>query len=159
MGKEFGDRLQGLLRDQGVTQKDLAIRIGTTEATISRYVSGDREPKADVLANIATALHTTSDYLLGIERDEFDFPIVKLNTYGSVYEDEQAWANGYLEHVAFPSGNTDVMPSSPIEMNSADVPPTVPAFGVGAHTEEILQDLGYTQEELRQMIESGAAVG
>lgn len=77
MGKEFGDRLQGLLRDQGVTQKDLAIRIGTTEATISRYVSGDREPKADVLANIATALHTTSDYLLGIERDEFDFPKIK----------------------------------------------------------------------------------
>lgn len=77
MGKEFGDRLQGLLRDQGVTQKDLAIRIGTTEATISRYISGDREPKADVLANIATALHTTSDYLLGIERDEFDFPKIK----------------------------------------------------------------------------------
>ena len=77
MGKEFGDRLQGLLRDQGVTQKDLANRIGTTEATISRYVSGDREPKADVLANIATALHTTSDYLLGIERDEFDFPKIK----------------------------------------------------------------------------------
>jgi len=25
-----------------------------------------------VLANIATALHTTSDYLLGIENDEFD---------------------------------------------------------------------------------------
>lgn len=77
MSKEFGDRLQGLLQDQGVTQKELAIRIGATEATISRYVSGDREPKADVLANIATALHTTSDYLLGIERDEFDFPKIK----------------------------------------------------------------------------------
>ena len=77
MGKEFGDRLKGLLQDQGVTQKELAIRIGATEATISRYVSGDREPKADVLANIATALHTTSDYLLGIERDEFDFPKIK----------------------------------------------------------------------------------
>ena len=77
MGKEFGDRLQGLLRDQGVTQKDLAIRIGTTEATISRYISGDREPKADMLANIATALHTTSDYLLGIEHDEYNFPRVK----------------------------------------------------------------------------------
>ena len=77
MGKEFGDRLQGLLRDQGVAQKDLAIRIGTTEATISRYISGDREPKADMLANIATALHTTSDYLLGIEHDEYNFPRVK----------------------------------------------------------------------------------
>ena len=88
-----------------------------------------------------------------------DIPIVPMNHFSDISEDPQAWANGFVEHVAFPSGNTDVMPSSPIEMNSADVPPTVPAFGVGAHTEEILQDLGYTQEEIRQMIESGAAVG
>ena len=27
-----------------------------------------------MLANIATALNTTSDYLLGIEKDDFDFP-------------------------------------------------------------------------------------
>ena len=30
-----------------------------------------------MIANIATALHTTSDYLLGIEPDEFDFPRVQ----------------------------------------------------------------------------------
>ena len=77
MSKEFGERLQSILQSRGVTQKELAARIGTTEATICRYVTGDREPKADMLANIATALHTTSDYLLGIEHDEYDFPRVK----------------------------------------------------------------------------------
>lgn len=77
MSKEFGQRLLSLLQKQGVTQKELAERVNTTEATLSRYVSGDREPKADMLANIATALHTTSDYLLGIERDEFDYPRVE----------------------------------------------------------------------------------
>ena len=88
-----------------------------------------------------------------------DVPIVRMNHFSDISEDPQAWANGFVEHVAFPSGNTDVMPASPIEMDSADVPPTVPASGVGAHTEEVLQSLGYTQEEIRQMIESGAAVG
>ena len=77
MSKEFGERLQSILQSRGVTQRELAARIGTTEATICRYVTGDREPKADMLANIATALHTTSDYLLGIEHDEYDFPRVK----------------------------------------------------------------------------------
>ena len=77
MGKEFGKRLFSLLQKQGITQKELADRINTTEATLSRYVSGDREPKADMLANIATALHTTSDYLLGIEKDDFNFPKVE----------------------------------------------------------------------------------
>ena len=67
MSKAFGERLLSLLQKQGVTQKELAERINTTEATLSRYVSGDREPKADMLANISTALHTTSDFLLGID--------------------------------------------------------------------------------------------
>lgn len=44
---------------------------------MSRYVSGDREPKPDVLANIATALHTTSDFLLGIENKEFSQPRIR----------------------------------------------------------------------------------
>lgn len=77
MSKAFGQRLLSLLQKQGVTQKELADRINTTEATLSRYISGDREPKAETLANIATALHTTSDYLLDIEKDEFDFPKVE----------------------------------------------------------------------------------
>ena len=77
MSKIFGQRLLTLLQKQGMTQKELADKINTTEATLSRYVSGSREPKADMLANIATALHTTSDYLLGIEQDEFDFPRVE----------------------------------------------------------------------------------
>lgn len=77
MSKVFGQRILILLKKQGTTQKGLADRINTTEATLSRYVTGDREPKADMLANIATALHTTSDYLLGIEKENFDFPKVE----------------------------------------------------------------------------------
>lgn len=51
----------------------MAKNAGVTEAAISRYLSGEREPKAEILANIATALHTTSDYLLtGKEQSSFD---------------------------------------------------------------------------------------
>lgn len=67
MGKLLGEKILKLIQERGITQKDLAAMIGTTEATMSRYISGDRDPKAEVLANIATALHTTTDYLLGIE--------------------------------------------------------------------------------------------
>lgn len=77
MSKKFGERLLNALQKSHMTQKELAETIDITEATLSRYVSGDREPKADVLANIATALHTTSDYLLGIDDSEFDFPSVE----------------------------------------------------------------------------------
>lgn len=74
MSKELGERILSLLQKQGLTQKQLADRLNTTEATLSRYVNGEREPKADMLANIATALNTTSDFLLGIEKVNYDFP-------------------------------------------------------------------------------------
>ena len=72
MGKDLGLRIAESLQKKGMTQKELSERIGVTEAVISRYISGDREPKPEMLANIATALHTTSDFLLGIENDEFN---------------------------------------------------------------------------------------
>ena len=70
MSKNLGKRIQEVLHKNKMTQKELAERICLTEAVISRYISGDREPKPEILANIATALHTTSDFLLGIENDE-----------------------------------------------------------------------------------------
>lgn len=67
----FKDRITELLRTRGVMQKDLAELIGVTESTLSRYMSGERKPDLNTLSNLATALHTTTDYLLGRET-EFD---------------------------------------------------------------------------------------
>lgn len=92
MGKELGFRITETLQKRGMTQRGLAERIGVTEAVISRYVSGEREPKPNVLANIATVLSTTSDYLLGIENGEFSFPSIKriiARNSGSLTEQEK----------------------------------------------------------------------
>ena len=55
-----------LMRDQVISQKELADMAGVTEAAMSRYLSGERQPRAETLANMATALHTTSNDLLGL---------------------------------------------------------------------------------------------
>lgn len=65
-GKDLGERIAGLLKQLGITQRELAERIGITEVSMSRYIRGDRTPKGPVVANMATALNTTTDYLLGI---------------------------------------------------------------------------------------------
>lgn len=77
MGKELGQRILSAIRTKGISQKELASIVGVTEAVISRYISGERDPKPEMVANIATALHTTSDYLLGIENGDFDYPRVR----------------------------------------------------------------------------------
>lgn len=68
--EEIGARLRQLIEDKGMTQKELANKVGCTEAAISHYIKGDRIPRASVLAKIAIALNTTSDYLMeGIPAD------------------------------------------------------------------------------------------
>lgn len=89
---------------------------------------------------------------------ELDLPMIRMGHFSEIAGDAQAWANGYLEHVTFPSGNTDVMPRSPIEMDSVGTLHTVPAPGIGADTGKILKDLGYADAQLKEMQASGAAV-
>lgn len=67
MSANLGNRIAAALAERKMTQRELAERLNVTEGVISRYISGEREPKPDMLANIATALSTTSDYLLGTE--------------------------------------------------------------------------------------------
>lgn len=53
------------MRENRFSQKKLCELCGITEAAFSRYMTSDRLPKTEVLANLANILHTTSDYLLG----------------------------------------------------------------------------------------------
>lgn len=62
--RTFGDRLRALLRAKRVSQRELAARIGVTEAAVSRYVNGDRFPRADTAAAIADVLSVHTDELL-----------------------------------------------------------------------------------------------
>ncbi len=89
---------------------------------------------------------------------EEDVPLVHMAHFADVSEDPQAWANNFVEHVTFANGNTEVMPTSPIEMASATPPATRPAGDLGADTAKILLSLGYTQEQVDAMLASGAAV-
>ena len=60
----LGERIKLLMDAQGYNQRELAGMVGVTESAMSRYLSNEREPKLEVIANLATALNTTSDYLI-----------------------------------------------------------------------------------------------
>ena len=60
-----GEKITELLKKMNMTQKELCDLINTSEVNLSRYLSGERNISIDTLSNIATALHTTTDYLLG----------------------------------------------------------------------------------------------
>jgi len=102
-------------------------------------------------------LTNTADYWKQ-KGKEYDIPIVKVQHFADVSEDEQAWANGYLEHVEYPNGHVDVMPTSPVEMESVGTVVTTPAHKLGEDTRSVLADLGYSAEQIEAMLAAGAAV-
>lgn len=64
----FGERLAALRQARGLTQVQLADKIGSTQRAISRYETiADRAP-APVLAKLAKALGVTTDELLGVKQ-------------------------------------------------------------------------------------------
>lgn len=66
-GSTLGERLEHLLQEQQLSQKQFAEKAGVTEAALSYYIKDKRVPRSTVLARMASLLGTTADYLLGGE--------------------------------------------------------------------------------------------
>ena len=68
----IGRNIKRALERQGKTQRELAEVIGSTEASMSRYIHGDRVPKATTLVKIANALGVTPDQLLSDKDNPYE---------------------------------------------------------------------------------------
>ena len=58
-------RLKELRKKKGLSQLRLATDLNTTQNTISRYETGEREPGIDELIKIADYFNVSIDYLIG----------------------------------------------------------------------------------------------
>ena len=65
---DFGSTLKRLRLQSGLTQKELADKMGLTKAVISYYELQERYPSPEVLVKLASIFHVSTDYLLGLER-------------------------------------------------------------------------------------------
>lgn len=74
---DFGNILKELRLQAGMTQKDLAAKIGVTKSVISYYELRDRSPSPEVLIKLANIFHVSVDYLLG--RESRQEPIIDIS--------------------------------------------------------------------------------
>ena len=72
MSKDFGEKIEKLVKKLGIKKQDLANDIGVSPSALTKYLTGEREPSFEILSNMATALETTTDYLLGISKSDKD---------------------------------------------------------------------------------------
>lgn len=62
---EFGRRLKALRQARGLTQVELAERIGGTQKMITHYENRVKFPPVDIIPKLAKALKVSTDELLG----------------------------------------------------------------------------------------------
>ena len=65
---DFGTILRELREESGMTQEQLAKKIGVSKSSVSLYELHQRLPYPDTLAEIARVFRVSTDYLLGIEK-------------------------------------------------------------------------------------------
>lgn len=61
----YGDRLRARARALGLTDAEVARRLGLAQSRYANYVNGNREPDLATFARICRALATTPDDILG----------------------------------------------------------------------------------------------
>lgn len=64
---DFGLRLRELRTAAKLTQSQLADRTGISRSTLYRYENSQNLPDSDIIIRLAMVLHTTTDYLLGLD--------------------------------------------------------------------------------------------
>ena len=69
MAKKFAKAVLDRRKELGLTQEELARRVGTSKQMVSKYELGQRSPKVTMANAFAEALETTLDELLGVENE------------------------------------------------------------------------------------------
>lgn len=69
MGEYFYENLKLAREQKGLSQKDVAEKIGVAKSTYSLYESGNREPNVQTIKKIANALDVSADELFGIDTE------------------------------------------------------------------------------------------
>ena len=65
-----GNKLAALLKERGMSQKELAKAAGLTPAAVSRYVNGEREPRALTVAALAEVLEVKPSDIMGTSDEQ-----------------------------------------------------------------------------------------
>ncbi|MFI3168257.1 MAG: helix-turn-helix transcriptional regulator [Bacillota bacterium] len=65
--KQIQSRIRESIKLSGLTQKEIALQIGVSFQTVSKYMTCDVFPAIDTLARLCKVLDVSSDYILGIK--------------------------------------------------------------------------------------------
>ena len=122
-----------------------------------RTVHGPQRAEHDDLVRSAV-----EEWLEGKSRDEAvellndnGVPAGAVHTAEDVFEDPQVEARGMLVDIDDPDYGTHTFARTPVRLSEAPEIDTQPAPRLGEHTRPVLRELGYTDDEIADLIDGG----
>lgn len=97
---DFGQKILEIRRQRSITQQELGKMIGVDKRVISKYEKGATVPSVKVALQIATALDTSLDYLMGSDKALFidDNEVIQLlKNYNSLADDVKLTVKNMLK--------------------------------------------------------------
>lgn len=73
--QRYIDHMKEAMKTNGINARELAKRSGISEASISRYLSGQMVPRVNAVSKMAEALHVDPTWLMGYEDITPDFSV------------------------------------------------------------------------------------
>lgn len=86
---------------------------------------------------------------------EHEVPHQKCFRYTDIIKDDEAYDNDSLRWVEYEAFGKKALPMSPLRFESAGDPPIILSKPIGYHTAEIMENLGYTKEQITEMEDKG----
>lgn len=65
---EIQNRLREEIRRSGLSQKEIAEKLGVNASTVSKYMRLDKFPSIETFANLCEILDVSSDEILGLKK-------------------------------------------------------------------------------------------
>ena len=82
----FSELSKQCRKKQGISQTELASKLGVTQQAVGKWESGKSSPDPSTVARIAELLNTTADYLLGLYRPVSNVSAPEERFFGSYSE-------------------------------------------------------------------------
>lgn len=113
------------------------------------------EQRPRLLAHLAEIFATLDAKKLAVELELNGIPFAAIRKPEELFDDPHLQASGGLATLQLDDGSRTEVPLLPLSFDGQRFPPRLPLAGVGEHTFEVLQNLGYDDAQIEHLQAAG----